>query len=258
MRLTFLLVITLILGPRPLRSQQEAAVLGNPFNTRADVAAGQTLYASECVGCHGRAGEGGRGPALNQGRFRRASTDEEVYKLISTGVSGTEMPGFSFNGRQMWQTIAFIRSLGASRPVTVADGDRAKGEELFFGKGACTNCHMIRGRGGRVGPDLSRIGPQRSLGQFEASILRPNEEVLPQNQQVRVTRRNGEKVVGRRMNEDTFSLQILEGNQKLLSLRKDDIAAYEVIRDSPMPSYQDTLSETELKNLIAFLAGLGR
>lgn len=247
-----------MLAARAARSQQEAAVLGNPFNTRADIADGRTLYTTECAPCHGREAEGGRGPALSQGRFRRASTDEELYKLISTGIPGTEMPGFSFNGRQMWQTIAYIRSLGANKAVTVADGDRAKGEELFFGKGACTNCHMVHGRGGRLGPDLSHIGPQRSLGQFEASLLRPNEEVLPQNQQVRITKRNGEKVTGRRMNEDTFTVQILEGNQKLTSLRKEDIASYEVVRDSPMPSYQGKLSETELKNLVAYLASLGR
>src|SRR6185312_6787026 len=139
------------------------------------------------------------GPALDRGRFRHASTDEELYKVISTGVAGTEMPGFSLSGRQMWQLIAYIRSLGASKAAVLAEGDRAKGEELFFGKGNCGNCHRVRGRGGSVGPDLSRIGPQRSLGQLEASLLRPNEEVLPQNQEVVVTKRNGEKLTGRRL-----------------------------------------------------------
>jgi cytochrome c oxidase cbb3-type subunit 3 len=247
-----------LLAALPLCGQQEAAILGNPFSTRADVAAGQTVFSTQCADCHGRQGEGLRGPALDRGRFRHASTDQELYRLLSTGIPGTEMPGFSFNGRQMWQTIAYIRSLGAAKAGVLAEGDRAKGEELFFGKAQCSNCHRVRGRGGLVGPDLSRIGPQRSLGQLESSLLRPNQEVLPQNQEVVVTTKKGEKIVGRRLNEDTFSIQLLARNQKLISLRREDIAGYEVRRDSPMPSYQGKLSDTELKNVIAFLAGLGQ
>jgi hypothetical protein len=96
------------------------------------------------------------------------------------------------------------------------------------------------------------------LGQLESSLLRPNEEVLPQNQELTVTKRNGERIVGRRLNEDTFSLQMLDQNGTLVSLKREDIAGYETKRDSPMPSYQGKLTETELRDVIAFLAGLGQ
>ena len=254
----FAIVPVLFIAVSDLSAQQEAAVLGNPFNTPADIAAGRTIYVSDCAGCHGKDGEGGRGPALDQGRFRHATTDQEVYKLISSGIAGTEMPGFSFNGRQMWQTIAFVRSIGAKKASALADGDRAKGEAIFFGKGRCDSCHRIYGRGSRVGPDLSRIGPQRSLGQLETALLHPEEQPAPQNQRIRVTLRNGRTMVGKRLNEDTFSLQILAEDQKLSSLRQEDMVGYEVIKDSAMPSYQGKFSNAELKDLITYLASLGR
>lgn len=256
-RICFSLAAT-TLGMGRIWAQDEAAVLGNPFNTPADVEAGRVLYASECAGCHGRDGEGGRGPALDRGRFRHANNDQELYKLISSGVPGTEMPAFSFNGKQMWQTIAFVRSIGASKAGKLADGDRVKGEELFFGKGSCTTCHRIHGRGSRSGPDLSRIGPQRSVGQLEAALMRPNTVTFPENQQIRVTLRNGDHILGRRLNEDTFSLQLLTTNDKLTSLRKQDITGYQIVASSSMPSYEGRLSETELRNLIAYLASLSR
>src|SRR6185312_12605023 len=96
-------VCGIALAAAPAWSQQEAAALGNPFNAKADVASGQDTFAKQCADCHGKEAQGLRGPALDRGRFRHASTDEELYKVISTGVAGTEMPGFSLSGRQMWQ-----------------------------------------------------------------------------------------------------------------------------------------------------------
>lgn len=257
MKIAIVPLFLLALAEGPVRGQQEAAVLGNPFDTAADIAAGQVTYMSDCAGCHGKDGEGGRGPALDRGLFRRATTDHEVYMLISTGVAGTEMPGFSFSAKQMWQTIAFVRSMGAKKAAALADGDRARGEAIFFGKGACDTCHMIHGRGSRAGPDLSGIGPERSLGQLETALLHP-EQLQLQDQRVRVTMRNGQEIIGKRLNEDTFSLQILAADEKLTSLSKQDIAGYEVVHDSSMASYQGRLSATELKDLITYLTSLGR
>lgn len=248
-----LLAAALTAAPGP--DQHAHDTVKNPFTSEKDVAAGGRLYRSHCAVCHGIEGEGGRGVALTTGQFRHGSSDTDLYDTISTGIPGTEMPGIFFNGRQMWQLVGFVRSLSQGRAAEQTKGDPAKGREIYLATG-CAGCHRILGAGGRMGPDLSDVGAVRSLGHLEASLLRPSESVLPQHWTVRAKTRDGSAVSGLRMNEDTFSVQLMDPGGQLKSFRKASLSELEIDRSSAMPAYEGRFNDEEFENLIAYLASL--
>ena len=239
----------------PVAAQHADDTVKNPFTSETDVAAGGRSYRSHCAVCHGINGEGGRGVPLTTGLFRHGSADRDLYNTISVGIPGTEMPGIFFNGRQMWQLVAFVRSLSAGRAAEQAKGDAELGKAVYAANG-CAGCHRIRGEGGRMGPDLSDIGAVRSLGHLQASILKPDDTVLPQHWMVRAKTKAGEQVSGRRMNEDTFSVQLIDAASRLVSMRKADLAEYEVDRSSAMPAYEGKIQGADFDNLVAYVASL--
>jgi mono/diheme cytochrome c family protein len=145
----------------------------------ADIEAGQGLYQGNCSGCHGQGGDAVQGADLSTGRFRRGSSDEDLIRVIRSGVAGTSMPPHDFLSVGDTRTIvAFLRSLpvGGLLPVDNRDvrvGDATRGRAVFEGRGECTSCHGVDGDGALIGPDLGRIGVQRSAGSLEQSILQP-------------------------------------------------------------------------------------
>lgn len=251
-------VTAAVLAAAPLVAQHGVAGLANPYNTPADVAAGERIYKAHCALCHAIDGSGGRGADLTRGVYRRGSSDEDLFKTISDGIPGTEMPGIFFDGRQMWRIVAYVRSLAEGKAAEQASGDPAKGREIFVGQGGCTFCHRVDGEGARTGPDLSEIGARRSLGHLEAAVLRPGEKVLPKHWRVRALGKDGKTVTGVRLNEDTYSVQLLDASERLVSLVKADLAEYEVVKESAMPPFEGVFSPEEFDDLIAYLASLGR
>ena len=239
----------------PVLAQHGVEGLANPYNTPEDAEAGGRIFRSHCAVCHGPEGSGGKATDLTLGRFRHGSSDSELYKTISEGIPGTEMPSIFFNGKQMWQIVAYVRSLSEGRGAEQAKGDPAAGKTVFMSKG-CSNCHRVNGEGSRTGPDLSDIGAMRSLAHLEAAVMEPNQQVLPQHWFINATTKDGKTIRGRRLNEDTYSVQFLGVDQKLSSLRKQDLREYKIVKTSTMPTYEGKLSDEEFQNLIAYMASL--
>ncbi len=239
----------------PSNAQPAHETVENPFTSPADVAAGGRLYRSHCAVCHGIEGEGGRGADLTTGLYRHGAADVDLYNTISNGIPGTEMPGIFFNGRQLWQLVAFVRSVSQGRAAEQVQGDPAHGREIYAAKG-CGGCHRVQGEGGRMGPDLSDIGAMRSLGHLQSSILRPDESVLPQHWMVRAETKNGKRISGMRLNEDTFSVQLIDATGNLKSFQKKDLSDMEVDRSSPMPAYEGQIEGSDFDDLVAYLASL--
>lgn len=239
----------------PAAAQHADDAVTNPFTSQDDVDAGGQIYRSHCAVCHGIEGEGGRGVDLTRGVFRHGSTDRDLFNTISVGIPGTEMPGIFFNGRQMWQLVAFVRSLSEGRAAQQVSGDAENGKAVYAANG-CAGCHRILGEGGRMGPDLSDIGAVRSLGHLQAAVLDPDASVLPRHWTVRGKTKVGRPVSGMRLNEDTFSVQLIDSAGRLVSLSKDDLAEFEVDRSSTMPSFEGQIQGTDMDDLMAYLAGL--
>jgi putative heme-binding domain-containing protein len=227
-------------------------------NARAqdDISAGERLFHLHCAECHGPSGQGGYGPDLTRGEYRHGSTDDGLLHTIATGVPGTRMPATSLSDHQLREIVAYVRSLAGGVRVAIG-GDAQAGEKLFVGKGGCTKCHMIRGEGGSLGPDLTHIGSQRAPNHLRTSILQPDEEISAEFWAVDASDKGGKTYSGIRLNEDTYTIQILDLNQNLYSLAKADLRSLAVDKTrSRMPAYQSVFTASELDDLVVYLYSL--
>jgi putative heme-binding domain-containing protein len=219
----------------------------------SDVAAGAGTYRIYCSECHGREGRGGRGPDLTSGRWTHGSTDTDIANVISKGVPGTAMPpwGHDFDDNAIHQLVAFVRSLNAGGAPVRPTGNPERGREIFWGKGNCGACHMVSGRGGRLGPELTRIGAQRSLAYLKESIVSPSADIAPGYEAVSVRSKRGGSITGIRKNEDNFTIQVFDTSEKYHSFQKADLSSLEEQSQSLMPP--SALSPAEVDDVVAYL-----
>ena len=222
----------------------------------ADIQYGSQIYTAQCAACHGATGDSVPGVDLRAGRFKRVSTDDDLRSTVSTGVPGTAMPPFKFNASELAGIVAYIRNMRDFDARTVPLGDATHGREIFHGSGNCTSCHRVNGKGPRVAPDLSDIGAVRTADALQRSLLDPTGSMLPFNRSVRAVTRAGKVVTGRRLNEDTYTVQLIDDQEHLVSLVKADLREYTVIKTSSMPSYKDKMSPADLADVIAYLLSL--
>jgi putative heme-binding domain-containing protein len=165
------------------------------------------------------------------------------------------MPGFPLNEGEALQLVAFVRTLGRVSLPAPAGGDAARGQALFNG-GGCMSCHRVGNAGARVGPDLSSVGTRLAPVDLLASLVRPDERVPQEYWYVRVVTGDGRTITGRRLNEDSYSVQLIDSEDRLTAVVKGDLKEYQLIKKSAMPSYEGKLSQEQLSDLVAYLASL--
>lgn len=255
----------------PLFAQEK-----NPYAGDAKIAKlGEYQFRLNCAFCHGLGARGGgRGPDLTRAK-RHGSSDAEIFHNIHDGIAGTAMPaatnggiGVGMSDEEIWQVVTYIRSLEVKAPAQPA-GNAAHGKELFNGAAGCSTCHMIEGKGGRLGPDLTSVGASRSMEYLVESLRNPSRRLaqgifeamkeFPQEYvSVSVVTADGTKLSGVVLNEDQFTLQMLDTREQLHLLEKDKLRSMEKRRESAMPVYDEkTLSEKDLQDLIAYLQSVG-
>lgn len=236
-----------------LQAQRRQA---SPSYDPKEVEAGSRRFVDHCAVCHGVDGRGSaRGPSLTRGLIVNRGSDEEVAGVIRLGVPNSAMPPFALADSEVKQLVAFIRSLRTRAAQLVVAGDRSLGKELFFGNGRCSNCHMIRGQGGLLGPDLSNVGGDRTLAEIRQSILSPGLSEGTKYKAVNVVTVQGEKIAGTLRNRDNFSLQMMDAQGNLHFFSSAELREVALQAKSVMPeNYGKLLSETELQNLLAFLS----
>jgi cytochrome c oxidase cbb3-type subunit III len=238
-----------------LAAARAQAPLHDSQYSDADIAYGATLYGSKCVTCHGPQGDAIGGVNLRSGTFRNAVIDRDLERFIRTG-SPAGMPAFALDNAEMAGIIAYLRNMNAFDTAAVKTGDAARGRALFEGKGACTKCHRVGVTGSGSAPDLSDVGAARSAGSLRRSLVDPTSQMMPINRPVRVVTKDGTIISGRRVNEDTYSLQIVDDRERFHSLVKGDLREYTISKTSPMPSYTRTLSDEEMADVLAYLLSL--
>jgi putative heme-binding domain-containing protein len=222
----------------------------------AEVEAGGRVYTSTCTGCHGPDGDGVAGLNFSQGKYRRAGTDDDLVRIIVRGIPGTPMPPTGMSEGQAATVVAYLRSMAAIAGDTPGGGDVARGKALVDGKGQCLTCHSVGIGGGHAGPALSDIGAQRRAVELMQSLVTPGSEIRPENRAVRIAMKDGKIVTGRFLNQDTFSIQLIDSNDKLLSLDKSTIRESSLLTTSAMPSFKDKLSAQELADVVSYLSSL--
>ena len=222
----------------------------------ADISYGSRLYDAQCTTCHGANGDGVGGVDLRSGKFRNAVTDQDLTRVITTGIPGTGMQAFKFDASEIAGIVAYLRNMNSFDRGSVKAGDAARGRTVVDGKGDCGRCHRVATQGSRVGPDLSDVGATRSAGSLLRSLTDPTSQMMPINRPVRAVTRAGKVINGRRLNEDTYTVQLIDDQEKLVSLTKSDLVEYTIVTVSPMPSYRDRLTPDEIADVVAYLLSL--
>jgi cytochrome c oxidase cbb3-type subunit III len=222
----------------------------------ASIEAGNKLFAGSCSVCHGIDGRGSaRGPDLTQGMVVNRGTDDEVSQLIRKGVPGSSMAGFDLPEAQVRQLVAFIRSLSIKAAQLSVAGDQTAGRQVFLGKGRCSECHMVRGQGGLLGSELSNIGGERTLSEIRQSILQPGASAERKYKPVTVMTVGGEEITGLLRNRDSFSLQMIDQQDRLRFFLTPELREIKVHEKSLMPdNYGTLLQQEELQDLLAYLS----
>ena len=248
--------LVVVAGPAAPAAAQE-----NPYDTLVDVRMGERVFRARCGRCHGRDARGNDetgAPDLTTGQFSRASSDAGIFNVIRDGVDDTAMIGISPRtpDQTVWQIVSYINSLNLEPDDYDLPGDAARGEQVYAAAD-CASCHMIGGRGGRTGPDLSTVGSRLDPDELATSLTDPDAEVAPRWWTMRITRADGSTIEGLRMNEDTFTVRIMDDDENLWSFIKSEVRSSERITTSTMPR-ADNLTASEVDDLVAYLFSLRR
>jgi putative heme-binding domain-containing protein len=244
-----------VLAGVPAAQQQPPAEHAGQYS-QADIQAGSVVYALQCSQCHGPTGDQVGGIDLRSGRFRNNVTnDDDLRRIITNGIPNTSMPGRKLAPAELTGVIAYIRNMRDFNTTVVKLGDSGRGRTLFAENG-CGNCHRISGNGSRVASDLSEIGSSRSPAAIQQALLDPSSMMMPINRPVRVVTKDGRTINGRRLNEDTFTIQLLTDKEELLTVEKSDLKEFNILKAASMPSFKDKLGPQQLADVVAYLASL--
>jgi putative heme-binding domain-containing protein len=224
------------------------------------LAAGRKAFLTSCAPCHGSNGEGGQGqlqgvrtPDLTSGVFKAGNRDEDLFRVISSGVPSSGMPSFEPLGReQIRSLVAFVRSLSRSERVT--NGDPGTGEALFWGKGNCGRCHSIGSRGSNLGPDLAHGGRRSTPERVRTSIVAPDEEITPGYEVVTIVTRDHHTVQGLARFYDNFAARIIDSSGNERTYLRDEVLSVRREMRSLMPGdYASMFTSSELDHLVAYI-----
>lgn len=224
--------------------------------TTADIERGGQLFLASCANCHGPDGDAIRDVDLSSGHFRHAVSDDELVKIIQSGIPGTAMPPSNYPERQAATIVAFLRTMNKSGTSRLIGGDAVRGKAIVEGSGRCINCHRVQGRGGFLGPDLSAMGSTRRTEELERALLDPSADIRGDNHTVRWIGADGKETTARLLNQDTYRLQAIDNSGQLISQPKSSLREFEVMSTSPMPAYQSRLSDQELADVVSYLKTL--
>ena len=261
--IVILSAVSLLFGTAPA-AQQHSYVA-------QDIEAGRKLYEANCGRCHNADGAGVSGVELFR-QIRRATSDDDIAKLVIAGIPGTSMPSHAFSLAESLQVVAYLRTAAAkpspATPGTAAPvidaSQAARGKAIVEGKAGCLGCHRIRGTGSGSGPDLSNIGASQGTGftattvnaaSLERALVDPDADVSPAFRVFRVLTNAGRTVRGTLLNQDTFSVQMRDESGELRAFMKRDLREHG-FEPSPMPSYRTRLNQQELSDVVSYLLTL--
>lgn len=240
------------------------------------VKAGEYEFRINCALCHGLGARGGgRGPDLTRAHKRHAHSDADMFQIISNGIPGTAMPANGTNAQgvgmtddEIWELITYIRSVEVKAPLQPI-GNAAHGKELFYGDANCSLCHMVNGKGGRLGPELTVVGGARTVEAIKESVrnpsrrlawglTEPSKEFAQEYETITVVTAEGKEIKGVALNEDHFTVQMMDTNEQIHLLEKDKLRSFKKSRESIMPKYDaSVLSDKDLDDIVAYLISIG-
>jgi putative heme-binding domain-containing protein len=251
-------------GARPSGAgpgEASASAKGAPSAPKPDLARGKRLFEGQCARCHGMQGGGGTGANLRRPKLRHAADDDSLFDVIRNGFPETGMPYmWALTDHELRDVVAYVRSLGRI-PDEPLPGEPDKGR-LIYHKAGCGACHIIAGKGGSLGPELSDVGSRRGAQFLRGAMLHPGKDRILTSEgyatyvPVLAVARDGRVLTGMRVNEDTFTIQLRDADNRLHSLQKSGLEALYKLDGSVMPTYEKTLSPSAIDHVVSYLASL--
>ena len=256
----------------PARAQDKNPLAKDPNAAKL----GEFEFRANCAFCHGLGARGGgRGPDLTRIQKKHGNSDADIFRTISEGVPGTAMPpngatqqGVGMTEEEIWQVVSYIRSVQV-KSSPQATGNAVRGKELFSGSAVCVTCHMMEGKGGRLGPDLTATSSARSVDYIVDSVRNPShrlaqglteamKEFSQEYETVNVVDERGQKFQGVVLNEDNFTLQMIDTREQIHLFEKEKLRSLAKSRESLMPKYDEKmLPEKDLQDIVAYLLSQG-
>jgi putative heme-binding domain-containing protein len=226
--------------------------------TQAEILRGSQVYGTRCSVCHGANGAAVVAVDLARNRFKNVANDEDLRRVVLSGIPNLGMPALALEEPDLRAVIAFIRSgLGASSTgAGIRIGDADRGRVVFEGKGNCQSCHRVGEQGSRVAPDLTTVGSTRTPAGIQLSLVDPTSAMLPMNRPVRAVTNDGRIISGRRLNEDTYTVLLIDEKEQLVALEKSALREYQILPKSTMPSYKEKLTAEEIADVVGYLVSL--
>ena len=250
-------VMAAFMGGTALLGQSQEPPAKNPFQpTPEALQEGMAAFRANCAYCHGMNARGARGPDLT-GVFASGATEEGLFRLVRRGIPGTEMPpaGVFLQEPDTWKVLMYLRTVSVPPPTEPPRGDAANGERIFSAR--CGSCHRVNGRGGVLGPDLSRAGVARTREALARQIRGLVEDIRPGYEPVTVRTPEGRAIRGTRKNEDLFSIQIMDSSERLQGFVKSSVGSVTEEKRTLMPAYTvDQLNDRDLDDLLRYLGTL--
>jgi len=237
-----------------LRAQQPAST-----TTAADVQ-GSMLFASNCGSCHGSDGRGGEhAPDIATAPDMQRLDDSDLIAIAKNGVPGAGMPAFGWLGQEkLTALVQYLRTLQGRQLDIKLPGNPKGGETLFFGRARCSECHMVNGKGGFIGSDLSLYGADENAGQIRRVILDPERNLPPQKKATTVVTHTGQKFTGMLKVEDNFSVSIQTMDGDFHFFPKSQLTHIDLGSHSLMPvNYGSMLNDEQINDLVSYLLHVG-
>ncbi|HEX8710473.1 MAG TPA: c-type cytochrome [Terracidiphilus sp.] len=156
-------------------------------------------------------------------------------------------------------TVALVSPGWGQTRASASDsipGNPAEGKTIFDGPGKCLSCHRAGASGSIVGPNLSNIGAQLPPERLRQWLLNPPQKVDPQDRLYEIVTRGGKTIRGKLLNQDPFSLQMLDSSGQLVAFPRSQVQEARFVDPPPMPSYQGKLASDRIDDLVAYLASL--
>jgi putative membrane-bound dehydrogenase-like protein len=204
-------------------------------------------------------------PSKNQGtaRFNISETTTVKAVLLVDGKKVGNTAEVTYRKRAATPANGTVALGQLSEPTTIEavlpllkNGDAARGRAAFTAAG-CVACHRVGAEGGAFGPELNGLGARANPEQLVRSILEPNVDITEGFALLSVTTRDGRSFAGRRQEETTAVLTLMQADGSSVGIKRADILKSESLHLSPMPPFDRVLSPQQVADMVIWLSGAG-
>lgn len=182
---------------------------------------------------------------------------DRIHGLMASYSSDVQVAAEPLLAKLKSTTAEQAQRLSSLQRAT-RNGDPELGKEVFYGRSAaCFTCHQVQGRGGLVGPDLSKIGERRNDRDLLEAIVFPSSSLARGFEGYTLVTKSGKVVSGLMTRETSQAVFIRTTDQTEVRVLREAIEDMRPSGVSIMPAGLDqTMQADQLRDLLAYLQSL--